>query len=444
MVTSSGRSRPQVITNESSSSCRFRKNNFVATEFELPLHPRHLSVSDFTYLLPPGRIAQHPLSQRDQAKLLSFHNGHITEDVFKNLARHLPEQAVLVFNDTKVIHARLLFRNENHAQIEVFLLEPMKPHMDMQLAMFTHGECTWRCFVGNARKWREKVLIRKFRKGEETGVLEASLDGMIDDDYLVRLKWTPQQFTLATMLQSAGYVPLPPYIKRHAEVADDNEYQTIYAVQDGSVAAPTAGLHFTEAVFDSLKSRNIGKLFSTLHVSAGTFLPVKSDKLEGHSMHHEQIVIHRALLEGLLHAVSTKKLIVAVGTTSMRTIESLFWLGLKAKSRTQWNHLEQWEPYELPEEGFSISDSLSALLEVMEKKKVNQFMAETSILIAPGYRFKLADGLITNFHLPQSTLLLLIAAFIGNDWKQVYEYALSHDFRFLSYGDASLHWRRRD
>lgn len=407
-------------------------------------HPAQLSVSDFTYVLPPGRIAQHPLLQRDQAKLLIYRNRVITETVFRHLSMQLPEKSVLVFNDTKVIHARIVFRNENKARIEIFLLEPISPHAEMQLAVFAHRESTWRCFIGNAKKWREEKLVKKFRIGDESGTLEATREGMLEGDYLIHLKWAPAQLSFAQVLQAAGYVPLPPYIKRAAEQEDEDQYQTIYAVQDGSVAAPTAGLHFTTSVFDSLKQRSIDSLFTTLHVSAGTFLPVKSQTMEGHRMHHEQIVVTQAAIEKLaaITGGEEKRPVVCVGTTSLRAVESLYWLGRQLARGIEKLEVDQWEPYEPDNDNLAVAESLQMILTFLSRKKMNQLTAETKILLAPGYPFKMADALITNFHLPQSTLLLLIAAFIGEDWRNVYDYALQHGFRFLSYGDGSLLWRR--
>ncbi|MFI5134609.1 MAG: S-adenosylmethionine:tRNA ribosyltransferase-isomerase [Chitinophagales bacterium] len=403
------------------------------------MHPKNLSISDFTYVLPPERIAQHPLAQRDESKLLLYENGKISEDIFRNLAHHLPENSTLVFNDTKVIHARIIFKNENDATIEVFLLEPDAPHHELQHAVLQHGECTWRCFVGNAKKWREKKLVKNFRFGNEKGILEVMKTGMIEEDFLIQLKWQPESLSLAQLLDVGGYVPLPPYIKRIATPEDDEQYQTVYASQAGSVAAPTAGLHFTENVFQSLKEKNIHSIFTTLHVSAGTFLPVKSKTMEDHHMHHEQIVVRREALEQML--LSLENPIICVGTTSLRTIESLCWLGKKFSEGKEELEVEQWEPYENENSSITIQHSLQAILDRMKKNKTDHLIAETKLLIAPGYHFKYTDGIITNFHLPQSTLLLLVAAFIGDDWRKVYHYALQNDFRFLSYGDAGLLFR---
>jgi len=405
------------------------------------MHPKNLSISDFTYVLPPERIAQHSLAQRDESRLLLYQNGKISEDIFRNLAYHLPENSTLIFNDTKVIHARIIFKNENGAKIEVFLLEPVEPQRELQLAVLQHRECAWRCFVGNAKKWREEKMTKKFFFGDEKGILEVTKAGRIEDDFLIHLRWQPENLSLSQVLDAAGFVPLPPYIKRIATKEDDAQYQTIYAAQSGSVAAPTAGLHFTENVFQSLKEKKIQSVFTTLHVSAGTFLPVKSTTMEGHQMHHEQIVVHRDTIEKLLHSLD--RLVICVGTTSLRTMESLYWLGKNLSEGKKELEVEQWQPYESENSSFTVSDSLSVILDWMQKNKTEHLVAETKLLIAPGYQFKIADGLITNFHLPQSTLLLLVAAFIGEDWRKVYDCALKKDFRFLSYGDASLLFRNK-
>ncbi|MBK9729819.1 MAG: S-adenosylmethionine:tRNA ribosyltransferase-isomerase [Chitinophagaceae bacterium] len=414
-------------------------------------HPKDLAIADFTYTLPPEKIAQHPLLQRDSSKLLVYQEGKIEETIFSAVAKHLPEKSTLVFNDTKVIHARIIFRNENEANIEVFLLEPLEPFRDLQLAMFQHGECTWRCLVGNAKKWREEILTKKISIGEHSGLLTVKLAGKVADDFLVHFSWTPNEFSFAKILEAAGYVPLPPYIKRVAAGDDEQRYQTLYAFQDGSVAAPTAGLHFSEKIFDELKEQNIHPLFVTLHVGAGTFKPVKAAVMEGHQMHAEQFVVQKEIIEQLL--LRKDRPVVAVGTTSCRTLESLYWLGKKIAAGNETLVVDQWEPYETKDDAlitihdgdhspFTIHHSLNAILKYLEKKKLNQLTAETRLIIAPGYKFKIVNGLITNFHLPGSTLLLLIAAFIGSDWRKVYDYALEHDFRFLSYGDGSLLWRK--
>jgi len=411
------------------------------------MHPKDLSISDFNYVLPPERIAQFPLEERDQSKLLIYDEGRISEDIFANVVNQLPENSTLILNDTKVIHARIIFKNSNDASIEVFLLEPVEPFHDMQLAIFHHGECTWRCLVGNVKKWREDFLSRKINISDEAGILEVRLKGKVEEDFLVHFSWKPEKFSFAQVLEAAGFVPLPPYIKRKTVNEDEERYQTLYAFQDGSVAAPTAGLHFTEKIFDQLQQKKIHSEFVTLHVSAGTFLPVKAHHMSEHHMHAEQIVVRKETIQKLLDAHArpprSSPHIVCVGTTSLRTIESLYWLGKKISEGDESLSVSQWDPYDNDDSSFTIHHSLFTILDFMEKKKLNQLIAETKLLIAPGYNFKFADGLITNFHLPNSTLLLLVAAFIGEDWRKVYDYALQHDFRFLSYGDGSLLWRKR-
>ncbi|HYV95528.1 MAG TPA: S-adenosylmethionine:tRNA ribosyltransferase-isomerase [Chitinophagales bacterium] len=405
------------------------------------MRPKDLSIADFAYVLPPERIAQFPLEERDQSKLLIYDDGKISEDIFSNITEHLPENSLLVFNDTKVIHARIVFKNANDASVEIFLLDPIEPTRNMQLAIFTHETCVWRCFIGNVKKWREEFLFKKIKIGEEKVLLEVWLKGKIDDDFLVEFKWDHGEFSFAQILAAGGFVPLPPYIKRKSEEEDESRYQTVYAVQDGSVAAPTAGLHFTESLFKKLKEKKIQSEFVTLHVSAGTFLPVKSQHIGEHHMHAEQIVVRKETIQKLLDTCASSPL-VCVGTTSLRTIESLHWFAKKISERNESLSVSQWGPYDNNDSSFTIHHSLFTILDFMEKKKLNQLTAETKLLIAPGYDFKFADGLITNFHLPNSTLLLLIAAFIGDDWRKVYDYALQNDFRFLSYGDGSLLWKK--
>ena len=405
------------------------------------MHPKELSIAGFSYHLPHERIAQQPLPQRDQSKLLVYKNETIEETVFSAITGHLPANSTIIFNDTKVIHARILFKNENDASIEVFLLEPIEPFHDMQLAMFQHGSCVWKCLVGNVKKWREQTLSKKFVIDKQQGILEVHNSGKAGDDFLIHFSWSPQEFSFARILEAAGYVPLPPYIKRYAAVDDERRYQTMYAYQDGSVAAPTAGLHFSENVFESLKAKHISPLFVTLHVGAGTFKPVKSACMEDHQMHAEQFVVRKESIQQLLLAIDQP--VIAAGTTSCRTLESLYWLGKKLGAGETDLRVAQWEPYETVQDAtFPVPFALQAILDYMQRKKLNQLTAETKLIIAPGYDFKIVDGLITNFHLPSSTLLLLIAAFIGNDWQKVYHYALEHEFRFLSYGDASLLWKK--
>ncbi|MEO6166975.1 MAG: S-adenosylmethionine:tRNA ribosyltransferase-isomerase, partial [Chitinophagales bacterium] len=308
------------------------------------MHPKNLSIADYTYALPFERIAQQPLAERDQSKLLIYNEGEIEAKVFAEIAKYLPENSNLIFNDTKVIHARIIFKNEHGASIEVFLLEPVEPFHHMQLAMFQHAACTWRCLVGNVKKWKAEILMRKIFINDQEGELEVRLNGKSGDDFLVHFSWTPKELSFAKILEAAGYVPLPPYIKRAAGNDDKGRYQTLYAYQDGSVAAPTAGLHFSENIFKALKEKNIHPMFVTLHVGAGTFKPVKAAVMEGHQMHTEQFVVQKEIVEQLL--LRKDRPLVAVGTTSCRTLESLYWLGKKIAGGNETLVVDQWEPYE--------------------------------------------------------------------------------------------------
>ncbi|MCS6990427.1 MAG: S-adenosylmethionine:tRNA ribosyltransferase-isomerase [Chitinophagales bacterium] len=401
---------------------------------------RDLNIKDYTYVLPPERIAQQPLAERDASLLLIYRDGQLSHNVFRNLPDVLPAGSLLVFNDTKVIHARLLGRTPTGAQIEIFLLQPVAPYTDLQLAMFQHGSALWRCMVGNARRWRTGTLQISFQNNKTSGVLHLSRKGRLNGDYLVELQWTPADLSLSSVLEAVGHVPLPPYIKRSDQPVDRERYQSIFGHRDGSVASPTASLHFTERVMEQLKKNQIRSLFLTLHISAGTFLPVKSERLGDHRMHQEQVCVHRYFIEHMLQWLqgtsNPRPPLISVGTTSMRSLESLYWLGCRLL-RGLPQEVAQWDPYDL-DDSPTVHEALWALLRHMQQEEKNQLVFSTALLIAPGYRFKLVDALITNFHLPQSTLLLLVAAFVGDDWKRIYEYALAHDFRFLSYGDTSL------
>jgi len=408
------------------------------------MHPKDLSISDFTYPLPNDRIAKYPLEERDASKLLVFKNGEITEDVYRNLDQFLSNDTLLVFNNTKVVEARLLFQKPTGGIIEIFCLEPGEQYTDITTAMLQKGKVRWKCLIGGAGKWKHgTVLKKKIRKAEEEITLEAAIADRLSDCFVVELSWQPSELSFAEVLHIAGFIPLPPYLNRHAEENDKSRYQTIYAKHDGSVAAPTAGLHFTDAVFEKLSAKNIQKEFVTLHVGAGTFKPVKSEKLNEHEMHAEFIEVSADTIRNLINY--TDKTIVAVGTTSLRTIESLYWMGTKAIAHPQATideiSIRQWDPYEPTNKNISTKDALKSLLLWMINNNLTTFITKTQILIAPGYSLKVAKGIITNFHQPQSTLLLLIAAIAGDEWKKIYEYALNNDFRFLSYGDGCLLWQ---
>lgn len=408
-------------------------------------HPKEISIQDYTYSLPEERIAHYPLTERDASKLLVYKQGSLATDVYRNLSAHIPEDAVLVFNNTKVVEARLLFQKPTGGTIEIFCLEPHQQYADITTAMLQKEKVWWKCLVGGAAKWKPgQILVKKIDDGT---VLNAALIEKQNDSFIIELSWQPTSLSFAEILHAAGAIPLPPYIKRKAEESDTERYQTVYAQHDGSVAAPTAGLHFTPKIFKDLDNKHIAREFVTLHVGAGTFKPVKADSMQAHDMHAEWIDVSKTLIVTLLKNVNQP--IIAVGTTSLRTLESLYWLGVK-----QWTisheqraslpqtvvSLSQWEAYALAEKNVSVDEALNALLKFMETNKLERLITKTQILIAPGYSFKIISGLITNFHQPQSTLLLLVAALIGEDWRKVYQYALENNFRFLSYGDGSLLW----
>ena len=407
------------------------------------MNPKELSVSDYTYNLPDERIAKYPLEERDLSKLLIYKGGRIIEDIYRNIASHIPVGTLLVFNDTKVIPARLFFKNAHGTRIEIFCLEPAEDNRDMSLAMARQNSARWNCMIGRANKWKEKILQHK----DETFSLTAEIVDRSKDAFVVEFKWLPAQMSFSEVLAKMGVMPIPPYLHRESDETDVERYQTVYARQEGSVAAPTAGLHFTESVLDKLKAAGVQSASVTLHVGAGTFKPVKSEKLGEHEMHGEWLEVNTGAIEILLNTIrvegSVQKPVIAVGTTSLRTIESLYWLGVKIKSNPQLlpHELEvtQWEPYETITET-PAAEALESLLNWAERNKMTKLFCKTSILIAPGYPLKITDALITNFHQPNSTLLLLVAAIVGNDWGKIYDYALTNNFRFLSYGDGSLLW----
>ena len=403
--------------------------------------PRTLSIKDFTYSLPEERIANYPLPERDASKLIVYDQGNISEDTYRNIANHIPQQSLLVFNDTKVLEARLLFQKATGGIIEIFCLNPYQGYADIATALQQHEKVLWNCFIGGASKWKHgQILEKKINHKEKDFVLKAKYIDKSGDSFLIELSWDNPSLSFAEVLHLSGAIPLPPYIKRETEASDGERYQTVYAEYDGSVAAPTAGLHFTEKVFEKLQKKNIHKNFVTLHVGAGTFKPVKSETMALHEMHSEYFTVSKSTIENLIHHLDKK--IIAIGTTSLRTIESLYWLGVKsAMNNRQWaNELSQWEAYDLMSQEVSARNALQILLELMKSKRLEALSAKTQIIIAPGYEFKIVNGLVTNFHQPQSTLLLLVAAFAGNGWEKIYEYALRNDFRFLSYGDGSLLW----
>ncbi|MEO8174631.1 MAG: S-adenosylmethionine:tRNA ribosyltransferase-isomerase [Sediminibacterium sp.] len=410
------------------------------------MHPKELSIKNFTYTLPDERIAKYPLTERDQSKLLIYKDHTITDDHYSNIADHLPVDSLLVFNNTRVVEARLLFEKTNGSKIEIFCLEPHEKYGDITSAMLQKGKVWWKCLVGGAKKWKEGPLIALIKTESSVITLSAQKKEQLNDSYLIELSWDAPYMSFAELLHAAGYIPLPPYLNRAVEASDKERYQTIYAKHDGSVAAPTAGLHFTENLFENFRKKNIQHGFVTLHVGAGTFKPVKSETMQDHEMHAEFIDVKKEFIDHLLHQLP--KTIIPVGTTSLRTIESLFWLGVKAKLDplidAEHLHITQWEPYELAADHITPQDALQALIDWLTKQNTGRLITRTQIIIAPGYQFRIIDALITNFHQPQSTLLLLVAAITGEDWKKIYSYALQNDFRFLSYGDGSLLWSDRE
>ncbi|MBP6215066.1 MAG: S-adenosylmethionine:tRNA ribosyltransferase-isomerase [Chitinophagaceae bacterium] len=406
--------------------------------------PQNISIKDYTYALPEERIAKYPLAERDASKLLIYNDGALTEDIYRNITYHIPEHSLLIFNNTKVIEARLLFKKETGAVIEIFCLEPHEKYSDITTAMLQKTKVEWQCLVGGISKWKKgQVLEKKIKSGNNEIILRANYVEKRTDTFIIELSWSPGELSFAEVLHTAGAIPLPPYIKRSAEESDTERYQTVYARYDGSVAAPTAGLHFTDHIFNKLQEKKIKTDFVTLHVGAGTFKPVKAETMQEHEMHAEWIDVSKSTIENILQNLDNN--IIAVGTTSLRTIESLYWLGVK-KSRIKSQEpveLLQWEAYTLAGKNIPANVALQYLLEWMIDNKMERLITKTQILIAPGYPFKIIKGLITNFHQPQSTLLLLVAALIGKDWKSVYEYAFQNNFRFLSYGDGSLLWSKR-
>lgn len=407
--------------------------------------PRTISIQDYNYTLPEEKIAKYPLEERDASRLLIYKDSTITEDIYRHITDHLPENSLLVFNNTKVVEARLLFQKTSGGIIEIFCLEPHEQYSDITTAMLQKEKVWWSCLVGGASKWKPGQVLEK-KTGTQNGeiVLQAKFIQKRTGAFIIELSWSPPELSFAEVLHLTGAIPLPPYIKRTPEESDKERYQTVYAQTDGSVAAPTAGLHFTENVFRLLKEKNIQTDFVTLHVGAGTFKPVKTETMAGHDMHAEWIDVPKPAIQNILNNLDNN--IIAVGTTSLRTIESLYWLGLKSRESLVVSQgpiqLSQWEVYELDEKNITVKDALQSLLEWMNKNKLERLVTRTQILIAPGYDFKIVKGLITNFHQPQSTLLLLVAALAGNRWKDMYRYALEYEFRFLSYGDGCLLWKQ--
>lgn len=409
-------------------------------------HPKNLSISEYNYELPDERIAKHPLATRDSSKLLVYNNGTITESNYQHLTNFLPENSLLVFNNTKVVEARLLFTKPSGGAIELFCLEPWEASGDITQAMLQKQQVQWKCLVGGAKKWKLGPLSKTIQYEGGSFELRANKTQALTDCYLIDFWWSDASLCFAEVLHAAGVLPLPPYLHRTATADDAERYQTIYARNDGSVAAPTAGLHFTDAVFEQMYNKKINICYVTLHVGAGTFKPVKSATMETHEMHSEYIQVPIAAIKQL--AAQLPKPIVGVGTTSLRTIETLYWMGVKllclGENYSQVSigklAIQQWDAYELPQH-YTTKEALLALADWLEANGQLELITSTQIIIAPPYQLKVAEGIVTNFHQPQSTLLLLVAAIIGKDWQSVYQYALANGFRFLSYGDGSLLWK---
>ena len=398
---------------------------------------QQISIEDYNYSLPDERIAKFPLPKRDESKLLLYRDGKVSESVFKHITDYLPEGSLMVFNNTRVIQARLLFQRVTGAQIEVFCLDPAAPH-DYELIFQQTEACNLICLTGNAKKWKEPVLSREITVAGQTVRLSAEKVQSYGETHQVRFSWDGG-FSFAEVLDAAGELPIPPYLHRKTEESDLKTYQTVYSKIKGSVAAPTAGLHFTPEVLADLDAKGFGREELTLHVGAGTFKPVKSETIEGHEMHTEYISVRRSTIERVMQNFGK---IIAVGTTSVRTLESLYYIGVTLATHPDATSEElvvrQWMPYEDANNRLTPTEALQNILDYLDTHQLNTLITATQIIIAPGYEFKIVKGIVTNFHQPKSTLLLLISAFVKGDWKNIYDYALGHDFRFLSYGDSSL------
>ena len=402
--------------------------------------PKHIRISEFNYPLPDERIAKFPLPVRDQSKLLLYRQGEVTEDIFTSLPDYLPANSLIIFNNTKVIQARLHFHKETGALIEVFCLEPIQPN-DYALNFQQTEHAAWLCMIGNLKKWKEGALKREITVKGKPLTLTAERGACHGTSHWVDFRWNNPEITFADILEVFGELPIPPYLNRETQESDKETYQTVYSKIKGSVAAPTAGLHFTPRVLDALREKGVALEELTLHVGAGTFKPVKSEEIEGHEMHTEYISVNRSTLEKL---VAHEGKAIAVGTTSVRTLESLYHIGvtlLHNPNATEEDlHVKQWQPYETALETAATPavDALQAIIAYLDRHHMETLHSSTQIIIAPGYEYKIVKKMVTNFHQPQSTLLLLVSAFVKGDWRKIYDYALEHDFRFLSYGDSSL------
>lgn len=399
---------------------------------------KDIHIADYTYLLPDDRIAKYPLTDRSSSKLLVYKGGEIKTEVFRSLPSQLPSGSLLVFNNTKVIQARLRFEKETGGKVEIFCLDPVEPS-DYQLAFAQKGSCVWRCMVGNLKKWKSGALVKNCKidgKPLEFSAVKLEGTGMV---HTIKFQWNSDDVTFAEILNSLGELPIPPYLNRKTEESDKKTYQTVYSKIDGSVAAPTAGLHFTKDVLSDLDAKGFGRAELTLHVGAGTFYPVKSESIGGHDMHTEVIEVPLSTIKTIRERLGY---IIAVGTTSVRTLESLYHIGCRLLGGNTELFVSQWEPYTESSAEIDVKQAFDAIISYLESNKLETLHASTQIIIVPEYKFRVVGGIITNFHQPKSTLLLLIAALIGDDWRKVYDYALKNGYRFLSYGDSSLLLRR--
>lgn len=394
-----------------------------------------IHIKDYNYPLPDDRIAKYPLPERDGSKLLHYKDGQVDEYLFRDLPGLLPASSVMVFNDTKVVPARMHFQRTSGAHIEIFCLQPVEPAE--YSTVFTSTErCIWRCVIGNSKRWKDDILRLYGRDGDPALVsmdLKARLVSREGETGIVEFTWEGGK-PFSALLEACGTVPIPPYLNRETEAVDLERYQTLYARFRGSVAAPTAGLHFTENVLDRIRTKGIDMETVCLHVGAGTFLPVKSDNVAEHPMHSEPFVVRKSFIRSL---IGGNKTVIAVGTTSIRTLESLYYLGVSCIETGRPSAVEQWCPY-TRDYAYTLDESLEAIVKYLDENGLDELKADTRIIIVPGFRFRVVDMLVTNFHQPESTLILLVSAFVGGDWRTIYDYALGHGFRFLSYGDSSL------
>jgi len=398
-------------------------------------------IDDFDYALPEERIAKFPVSPRHSSRLLIYKEGQIESTVYFQLPEHLPTNSMLILNDSKVIEARLIFQKHTGGKVEVFCLEHDAVYGDVSSAMQQKASVNWWCQIGGVKKWKTGPISLEFETAGEKHTLSAEQIQRSDAGFKIRFSWTAPELTFAEILHIVGKIPLPPYLNRETEESDKTNYQTVYAKEEGSVAAPTAGLHLTEELFEQLRSKNILPTTLTLHVGAGTFKPVKTATAEQHDMHAEYLEVKSSLLLKLLENKEQTR--IAVGTTSLRSLESVYWIGVKLIENPKLTlkdiELQQWEAYTLPPD-VPFPDAIQAVLEQLKHEKSDQFLTKTSLMIKPGYRIRSVDAILTNFHQPRSTLLLLIHAFVGSAWKDIYDYALANEYRFLSYGDGSLLW----